>query len=165
MEFAYKLKELRLRAHMTQAELAKALFVSRTLVSKWESGDRHPSEDNIKRLCELFSVSREGLLGLPSKDAVATRDALGGSFVGYCVGLAVSLVALFCVYFLQRSHPWAGVGALMLSAAYVVPVGVALVWGIFRFRRSRARRRCELYSLLALLAVWLLSVAAYLYIF
>ena len=45
MEFSEKLQELRKSRNLTQEELAEALFVSRTAVSKWESGRGYPSID------------------------------------------------------------------------------------------------------------------------
>ena len=38
MEFSQKLQQLRKQKGLTQQDLAAALYVSRTAVSKWESG-------------------------------------------------------------------------------------------------------------------------------
>ena len=38
LEFGEKLQELRKSRGLTQQELAEALYVSRTAISKWESG-------------------------------------------------------------------------------------------------------------------------------
>lgn len=50
MEFHEKLQELRKNKGMTQEELAKELFVSRTAISKWESGKGYPSIDSLKEI-------------------------------------------------------------------------------------------------------------------
>ena len=47
MEFNKKLQELRKQKGFTQEELAELLFVSRTAVSKWESGRGYPNIDSI----------------------------------------------------------------------------------------------------------------------
>lgn len=56
MEFHEKLQELRKQRGMTQEELATALYVSRTAVSKWESGRGYPSIDSLKAISGFFSV-------------------------------------------------------------------------------------------------------------
>ena len=62
MEFHEKLQELRKGRGLTQEELAEALFVSRTAISKWESGRGYPSIDSLKEISSYFSVSIDDLL-------------------------------------------------------------------------------------------------------
>ncbi|NLJ20294.1 MAG: helix-turn-helix transcriptional regulator [Bacteroidales bacterium] len=62
MEFNDKLQQLRKQKNLTQEELAEALYVSRTAISKWESGRGYPSIDSLKAISKLFSVSVDELL-------------------------------------------------------------------------------------------------------
>lgn len=62
MEFHEKLQELRKNRGLTQEELAEALFVSRTAISKWESGRGYPSIDSLKEISKFFSVTIDELL-------------------------------------------------------------------------------------------------------
>lgn len=62
MEFNEKLQELRKARSMTQEELAEALFVSRTAVSKWEQGRGYPNLDSLKEISRFFSVSIDELI-------------------------------------------------------------------------------------------------------
>ncbi|MBR5312006.1 MAG: helix-turn-helix transcriptional regulator [Clostridia bacterium] len=62
MEFNEKLQELRKRKGLTQEQLAESLYVSRTAVSKWESGRGYPNIDSLKRVAEFFSVTIDDLL-------------------------------------------------------------------------------------------------------
>ena len=62
MEFNEKLQELRKSRSLTQEELAEALFVSRTAISKWESGRGYPSLDSLKQISRYFSVSIDELI-------------------------------------------------------------------------------------------------------
>ena len=63
MEFHEKLQKLRKSRSLTQEELAEALFVSRTAVSKWESGKGYPNIDSLKELARFFSVTIDELIG------------------------------------------------------------------------------------------------------
>ena len=62
MEFNEKLQELRKKNNLTQEELARSLFVSRTAISKWESGRGYPSIDSLKAIAQFFSLSIDELL-------------------------------------------------------------------------------------------------------
>ena len=62
MEFNEKLQELRKSRSLTQEELAEALFVSRTAISRWESGRGYPSIDSLKEISRYFSVKIDDLI-------------------------------------------------------------------------------------------------------
>ena len=61
MEFNEKLQSLRKQSGLTQEQLAEALYVSRTAVSKWESGRGTPSIDSLMAIARYFSVSVDSL--------------------------------------------------------------------------------------------------------
>jgi len=62
MEFNEKLQILRKDRNMTQEELAEKLYVSRTAISKWESGRGMPNIESLKALSNLFEISIDSLL-------------------------------------------------------------------------------------------------------
>lgn len=62
MLFKDKLKKFRTDNSITQEELADKLFVSRTLISKWENGVIYPSSENMKKLSILMNVEIDYLL-------------------------------------------------------------------------------------------------------
>ena len=62
MEFHEKLQELRKQKGLTQDQLAEKLFVSRTAVSKWESGRGYPNIESLKDLSKFFGVTIDDLL-------------------------------------------------------------------------------------------------------
>lgn len=74
MEFNEKLQELRKRKGLTQEELAQALFVSRTAVSKWESGRGYPNIDSLKQIAKVFSVTIDELLSGEELLTIAEED-------------------------------------------------------------------------------------------
>lgn len=74
MEFSEKLQLLRKQRGFTQDELANALFVSRTAVSKWEQGRGYPNIDSLKRIANLFSVSVDELLSGDELLTIAQDD-------------------------------------------------------------------------------------------
>ena len=74
MEFNEKLQELRKNKGLTQEELAEVLFVSRTAISKWESGRGYPSIDSLKEIAKYFSVTIDELLSSNEVLSIAEED-------------------------------------------------------------------------------------------
>ena len=74
MEFHEKLQELRKSRGLTQEELAEALYVSRTAVSKWESGRGYPSIDSLKEISNYFSVTIDELLSTDKLLSIAEKE-------------------------------------------------------------------------------------------
>ena len=74
MEFYEKLQELRKSRGLTQEELAEALYVSRTAVSKWENGRGYPSIDSLKEISAYFSVTLDELLSGEKIISIAEKE-------------------------------------------------------------------------------------------
>ena len=74
MEFHEKLQELRKQKGLTQEELAERLYVSRTAISKWESGRGYPNIDSLKAIAKFFSVTIDELLSGEELLTIAQED-------------------------------------------------------------------------------------------
>ena len=74
MEFNEKLQKLRKEQNLTQEELAEKLFVSRTAISKWESGRGYPSIDSLKVIAKYFHITIDELIGSEEIISLAEQD-------------------------------------------------------------------------------------------
>ena len=74
MEFNEKLQELRKQRGLTQEELAERLYVSRTAISKWESGRGYPNIESLKAIAKFFSVTVDELLSSGEVLTIAEED-------------------------------------------------------------------------------------------
>lgn len=74
MEFNEKLQELRKQKGLTQEELAQSLYVSRTAISKWESGRGYPNIDSLKAIADYFGVTVDELLSGDELLTIAESD-------------------------------------------------------------------------------------------
>ncbi len=67
-----KIKALRVSEKMTQGKLAELLGVSPSTVGMYEQGRRRPDSNMLIKLCEVFSVTADSLLGVSE----SPRDAV-----------------------------------------------------------------------------------------
>lgn len=62
MSFSEKIYALRNQSHLSQAELAERLKVSRQTISKWEIGSSYPEIDKLIAISKFFHVTTDYLL-------------------------------------------------------------------------------------------------------
>ena len=107
MEFQEKLQELRKQKGLTQEELAAALYVSRTAISKWESGRGYPNIDSLKAIAKYFGItvdvllSGEELLTLAEEDNKGKQERVHDLVFGLLDLSAAAL--LFLPFFAQKT--------------------------------------------------------------
>ena len=139
MEFNEKLQELRKSKGLTQEELAESLFVSRTAVSKWESGRGYPSIDSLKEIARFFSVTIDNLICSDEMISVAENEKK--EFADKYVSLICNVMDILPVilliipafgngtaetvslFALSRITPW-------VKAVFVVIIGITILNGI-----------------------------------
>ena len=95
MESKEILRELRIKAGLSQDALAEKVFVTRQAVSRWETGETVPNTETLKLLSALYHVSINTLLGsprqlicqccgMPLDDAVISTEKDGSMNDSYC---------------------------------------------------------------------------------
>lgn len=142
MEFNEKLQELRRNKNMTQEELAEALFVSRTAISKWESGRGYPNIDSLKDISNFFGVTIDELLSAERIISIAQRE--NGSNLRRISDLLFGMVDLMTIF-------------LVILPLYPKPVdGYIYSTGLLSYHEVSAFNMIvywSLYSLLILLGI------------
>lgn len=68
--FSSRIKELRLYKNLTQSELAQAIDITQSDVSKYERGQLEPNIRTIRQICSFFNVSADFLLGLEDDESL-----------------------------------------------------------------------------------------------
>lgn len=66
--FGEKLKKLRAEKSITQKEAAQKLELSETGYAGYEQGYREPDFETLARICRLFDVTADYLIGLENED-------------------------------------------------------------------------------------------------
>ena len=141
MEFHEKLQELRKSKGLTQEELAEALYVSRTAVSKWESGRGYPSIDSLKEISRFFGVTIDELI-CPQEMMTAAEDdkrqSIGRYISVICNALdLLTAVLLFLPVFGNGADSPASVSLFRLTGVqpwlkivFITVIGIIILNGI-----------------------------------
>ena len=153
MEFNEKLQELRKQKGLTQEELAEVLFVSRTAVSKWESGRGYPNIDSLKAISKFYGVtidellSGDELLTIAEEDTKVKERTLRDLIFGLLdCGKAL---LLFLPFFGQKADGVIRAISLLalgdiqpyLKTAYIAFAGIMIVLGIMTLALQNCRQK------------------------
>ena len=127
MKFAEKLKKLRMRENLTQDDLAEKIFVTRTAVSKWETGNGYPSIESLKLLAKLFGTSVDELI---SDEDIQQKEKLDKnknknyfiiSLVCFVIALAFSLAGAFTEFKFLFAFAVAAASCFVFFAELSIP--------------------------------------------
>ena len=152
MEFNEKLQELRKQKGLTQEELAEKLYVSRTAISKWESGRGYPNIESLKAIAKFFSVTVDELLSSGEVLTIAEEDSKRKEkhFRDLMYGLLDICIAmlLFLPFFAQKADGTVqGVSLIALDGvqpylkiAYLVVVILMIAMGILILALQNCQR-------------------------
>jgi len=136
MVLSEKLQSLRKQKGISQEQLAEMLNVSRQAVSKWELGESLPEVDNIVRLSEIFGVSTDYLLKLPTEVEGSMADVLDAedyedSGGGFTINLAGAIYPLATLAFLVLGFVYG-----MWHPGWVVFIGAWVLEEIINFIKT-----------------------------
>ena len=124
MEINEKLQELRKQKGLTQEELAEVLYVSRTAISKWESGRGYPNIDSLKAISRFFGVTIDELMSGDEVLTIAEEDNKQKEtfFCGLVFGLLdFSAITLFFLPFFRQKSTGTIQGVSLLSLTKIAP--------------------------------------------
>lgn len=122
MEFNEKLQELRKQNGLTQEELASQLYVTRTAVSKWESGRGYPNIDSLKAIARFFGVTVDELLSTDevlvlAEEEEKTRSRKTRELIYSLVDIMISLLLFLPVFALRSEGGIQNVSLLFFDGA------------------------------------------------
>ena len=135
MEFHEKLQELRKSRGLTQEELAEELYVSRTAISKWESGRGYPSIDSLKEISNYFSVTIDELLSTDKLLSIAEKENRA-NLRGMCDLLFGLLDVFNCFTALSKCGGWICLfsKSICIHSDYIIEPFIVLDYDCFSCR-------------------------------
>lgn len=149
MEFNEKLQYFRKKSNLTQEELAEKLFVSRTAISKWESGRGMPSISSLKAISEVFNVSIDELLSSEEIIEVAEKEKKENmkSFKNIIFGIIdlMSIIFLFIPLFGKEIDGYIYLVTIFSTKPvmpinkyiYLIIIGVTILYGVAELIMSK----------------------------
>lgn len=152
MEFNEKIQQLRRSKGLTQEELAEQLFVSRTAISKWESGRGYPNIESLRAIAKFFSVSIDDLLSGEEVLDIAEEDSKHKEINYRDTVFALldisSIILLFMPFFTQKLNGSVQAVSLVklseislyIKASFYTATLSSIIWGVLMLVLQNLKR-------------------------
>lgn len=136
MEFNEKLQQLRTGKNLTQEQLAEQLYVSRTAISKWESGKGYPNIESLKCISKFFSVTIDELLS--GEELISLAETENRSNVKRIYNIISGIIDVLAVAFIVLPIYGKFEGGLfyhvnLLSNTNMPNIDIGIHWAIYLF--------------------------------
>ena len=141
MELSEKIQKLRKEQGLTQEQFAEQLFVSRTAVSKWETGRGIPSMESLKQIANLFHITLDQLLSTEEIVVIAESENNENinrfaSYIDGIINIAALLGLLLPLYKVEENALFHAVPLYQLSGwqgivCWIAPV-IMMICGIIQ---------------------------------
>jgi len=120
MELSEKIQKLRKEQGLTQEQFAEQLFVSRTAVSKWETGRGTLSMESLKQIANLFHITLDQLLSTEEVVVIAENENKDNmkrfaSYIDGIINLSALLGLLLPLYKVEENGLFQSVPLYQLS--------------------------------------------------
>lgn len=136
MELSEKIQKLRKEHNLTQEQFAEKLFVSRTAVSKWETGRGMPSMESLQTIAKIFHITLDELLSTEEIVVIAENENKENikrfaSYIDGIINLAALLALLLPLYKVEDNGAFYSVPLYQLGGwqgivFWIAPIIMAL---------------------------------------
>jgi transcriptional regulator with XRE-family HTH domain len=139
MKLSEKIQKLRKEQGLTQEQFAEQLFVSRTAVSKWETGRGIPSMESLKQIANLFHITLDQLLSTEEIVVIAESENKENikrfaSYIDGIINLAALLGLLLPLYKIEDNGFFYSVPLYQLGGwqriVFWIPPVIMMICGI-----------------------------------
>lgn len=120
MNFCDKLKKLRKDNNMTQEEFAEKIFVTRTAVSKWETGNGYPSLESLKLIADLFQMKIDELLSDDDIENKKLLDKKRSEKMYFFTVMFLVLSAIFAILSVVIKLHFLMIGSIICIVGYII---------------------------------------------
>ena len=99
MELNEKIRKYRKGIGLSQEQLASKIFVSRTLITKYESGSVFPTDENLEKLSVVFGISKTELLSDEEKYSIIEKYYLNSYKLWTILSISLILTSILLLVF------------------------------------------------------------------